>query len=406
MVKKTATLLLALALAIGGTACAGSDTASGQSEQAVQSQQTPDAAESASAEPAGQGGSTEGEIVILFPNGMVDDAPFGTAVKESIQNYNDANEGVTVQFQATSQQDILDQFKTAALAGSGADIAMMDSSGHAVDLAAMDLLLPMTDFIPEAELLEAYAEGPLNSGKFRGNYYSIPWYMDNCGLYYNTKRLEELGVGVPTNWEEFENAIAKATEAGYGGIISDLSAYEMYAFFYQSGCPVIDTSGDIPSVVVNNDAGKAAWEYWCGLHLKHGGFVESFKEATTWDKVYESFANGEATFLLGGDWCATGIERINPDLEYGITTMPEGTQKATILGGWTFNINKNSAHPELAYNFIRYMTSPETDWVIEADGKTTARLGVDYTKALANYPERIIFTEQIPYTMPRPAIIN
>ena len=78
-------------------------------------------------------------------------------------------------------------------------------------------------------------------------------------------------------------------------------------FFYQNECPVIDTSGDIPQVVIDNEEGKEAWNYICDL-ISKGGLVESFKEATTWDKVYESFANGEATFLLGGDWCSSEVE--------------------------------------------------------------------------------------------------
>lgn len=352
-------------------------------------------------------GDLSGEISLLLLNDMVDEnKPMGAMVLKAAKEYEAKHPDVTINFQGTSQQDILDQFKTSALAGGGADITMMDNSGHAIDLAAMNLLIPVTDYIPKDKLLETYAEGPLNSGNFKGNYYSIPWYMDNCGLYYNVERLEELGIKPPTNWKEFETAIQKVTEAGYGGIISYLSAYEMYAFFYENGCPVIDTSGDIPEVVINNDAGKEAWEYWCGLHTKYNGFVESFKEATTWDKVYEAFANGEATFLLGGDWCASGIEGINPDLKYGILPMPEGKQKATILGGWTFNISKNTKNPELAFDFVQYMTSSETDYVLQADGKTPARNGVDYEKVLADYPERIVFAKQVPYTMPRPAIIN
>ena len=116
--------------------------------------------------------------------------------------------------------------------------------------------------------------------------------------------LDELGIDVPTTWEELSDAVDKAKEAGYGGIITYQSAYAFYSFFYQNECPVIDTSGDVPKVVIDNEEGKEAWNYICDL-ISKGGLVESFKEATTWDKVYESFANGEATFLLGGDWCSS-----------------------------------------------------------------------------------------------------
>lgn len=92
-----------------------------------------------------------------------------------------------------SQQDIKESFQTAALAGGGADIVMMDNSGHAIDLAAMGLLYPLEDITTADELTAQYQEGPLNSGKFEGKYYSVPWYMDCTGLYYNKERLR--------NWE-------------------------------------------------------------------------------------------------------------------------------------------------------------------------------------------------------------
>ncbi len=120
--------------------------------------------------------------------------------------------------------------------------------------------------------------------------------------------------------------------------------------------------------MIDSEAGKEAWTYICDI-IENGGLVESFKEATTWDKVYESFANGEATFLLGGDWCAPGIDKINPDLEYGITTMVEGKTQATVLGGWTWNINANCKNPEAAYDLISYLNSEDGDSILAVEGK-------------------------------------
>lgn len=244
----------------------------------------------------------EGELTLLMLNNWIDETEAkGKELAKVIKQYEEENPGVEITLQGASQQDIKESFQTAALAGGGADIVVMDNSGHAIDLAAMGLLYPLEDITTADELTAQYQEGPLNSGKFEGKYYSVPWYMDCTGLYYNKERLEELGIDVPTTWEELSDAVDKAKEAGYGGIITYQSAYAFYSFFYQNECPVIDTSGDIPQVVIDNEEGKEAWNYICDL-ISKGGLVESFKEATTWDKVYESFANGEETFC----WAETG----------------------------------------------------------------------------------------------------
>lgn len=347
-----------------------------------------------------------GEITLLMTNDWVDEKKeLGAEFIKVIKKYEEEHPGTKINLQGASQQDIKESFQTAALAGGGADVVIMDNSGHAIDLAAMGLLYPLSELTTEEELISSYQEGPLNSGKFQDEYYSIPWYMDCCGLYYNQDRLDELGLKVPTTWGELSEALKVVNEAGYGGIITYQSAYAFYSFFYQNDCPVIDTSGEIPEVVIDNEAGTEAWNYICDI-ITNGGLVESFKEATTWDKVYESFANGEATFLLGGDWCAAGVDNINPDLNYGITTMVEGKTSATILGGWTWNINANSQNPELAYDLIQYLNSQSGDSILAVEGKISARKDFDYAKALEGKERLMVFTDQFPYTKARPAIIN
>ena len=126
----------------------------------------------------------------------------------------------------------------------------------------------------------------------------------------------------------------------------------------------------------------------------------------TYVYIYESFANGEATFLLGGDWCSSEVENINPDLDYGIAPMVKGKTEATVLGGWTWNINTNCKDPELAYDLIQYLNSEKGDALLGVEGKISARKDFDYDKALEGNDKLKVFTEEFPYTEARPAVIN
>lgn len=402
MKKKMVLGLLAVCMTIGLTAC-GNSGGEGKNIETSNGTTTPNEATKTQTEDTQ---AQSGELTIMIGNNWIDENKvIGKEFVRVINQYMDENPDVKITLQGASQQDIKESFQTAALAGGGADIVTMDNSGHAIDLAAMGLLYPLSKLTDKSDLENRYQPGPLNSGKFQDEYHSIPWYMDCCGLYYNQDRLDELGIVPPTNWSELMEALDKCKEAGYGGIITYQSAYAFYSFFYQNECPVIDTSGEIPQVVINDEAGKEAWDYITEL-IEKGYLVESFKEATTWDKVYESFANGESTFLLGGDWCAPGIDSINPNLNYGIKTMVEGKTKATVLGGWTWNINANCKKPELAYELIEYLNSEKGDSILAAEGKISARKDFDYIKALEGKERLKVFTEQFPYTMARPAIIN
>ena len=218
----------------------------------------------------------EGELTLLLTNSLIDGSGANSEeFKKVIKQYEEENPGVKITLQGASQQDIKESFQTAALAGRGADIVMMDNSGHAIDLAAMGLLYSLEELTTDEELTAQYQEGPLDSGKFEGKYYSVPWNMDCTGLYYNKERLDELGIDVPTTWKELSDAVDKVKEAGYGGIITYQSAYAFYSFFYQNECPVIDTSGDVPKVVIDNEEGKEAWNYICDLIKESGIFALS-----------------------------------------------------------------------------------------------------------------------------------
>ena len=86
--------------------------------------------------------------------------------------------------------------------------------------------------------------------------------------------------------------------------------------------------------------------------------------------------------------------------------MVEGKTQATVLGGWTWNINANSKNPELAYDLIQYINSEKGDPILAVQGKISARKDFDYAKALEGKERLKVFTDEFPYTCARPAVIN
>ena len=77
------------------------------------------------------------------------------------------------------------------------------------------------------------------------------------------------------------------------------------------------------------------------------------------------------------------------------------------MGGWTWNINANTKNPELAYDFCRYMCSPDTYDVLKPGGRQSARIDWDTTAAFTESDMDLkVLADQFPYTMPRPGVIN
>lgn len=96
-----------------------------------------------------------GEITLLMTNDWVDEKKeLGAEFIRVVKQYEEEHPGTKINLQGASQQDIKESFQTAALAGGGADVVIMDNSGHAIDLAAMGLLYPLSELTTEEVVLE------------------------------------------------------------------------------------------------------------------------------------------------------------------------------------------------------------------------------------------------------------
>lgn len=108
-------------------------------------------------------------------------------------------------------------------------------------------------------------------------------------------------------------------------------------------------------------------------------------------------------------WAETGAPAKQKILiGFGLRHCSDGKGKteATVLGGWTWNINTNCKDPELAYDLIQYLNSEKGDSLLGVEGKISARKDFDYDKALEGNDKLKVFTEEFPYTEARPAVIN
>lgn len=392
-----------MAASLGG--CGSSQTTSAAATEAVK--ETAAAAEGETEavrqENQSAGQDLSGELSIMVSNVFtgLDDPAIARAAKAFEEEY----PGVTVSIEGLSGSEIPSKFTTSAMAGSGPDIVGLDNAGWPIDLAAMGLILPLDDRLSNASI--EYLQGPLDSGYYEGQYYSVPWYFSNTGIYYNKRILNEIGkTEAPRTWAEFEEDVRLATEMGYYGVMTKLDGYAIYNLFFAFDNPVIDTTGERPVVTVNNESGKAAFEFWTGLHTKYNAFPEALKDASDWASSYPSFVSDDCLFFVSGDWAYVNIEKGNPDMEFGLAPMPKGEVQATCLGGYNLAINVNSQNPDLAWAFIQYLTSKECDYVLTEQGRIPGRADMEFESILQQNPSYQIFIDQAEYTVPRPRVKN
>ncbi len=368
--------------------CASSLFAQGQGEKSA---------------PATSESKIKGEITFLVNNEFTktQDSALFKAAKAFEEKY----PGTKINIESLTGKEIVAKYTTQGLAGAGADVVALDNAGWPINMAAMGIVRDLSDKIKATG--KAYLQGPLDAGLFEGGYYSVPWYYNNTGLYYNKRILGEIGYDhAPNDWTELEDCVKKATEKGYWGIATRLDGYHVFNAFMAQDNPVIDTTGEKPVVTVNNESGKRAFGFYAGLQEKYHAFPESMKEATSWSKAYIPFIQDKALFLICGDWAYVNLKSGNPELQFGIAPMPKGSIRAACLGGYNLCINQNTKNFDTAWAFVDYLTGKDCDNVLYEAGRIPARSDIDYSIALAKNPDFKVFLDEGPDTKARPRVVN
>ena len=351
---------------------------------------------------AAEGAPLEGEITFWhsFTQG-----PRMERIQAAADAFMADNPGVKINIETFSWADFYTKWTTGLASGNVPDMSTAQNP-QVVEMIDADAIIPLDNLIDKIGR-DRFYEAPLQEMTVNGSCYAVPIYLHAFVMWYRPDLLEKYGLEVPATWDELVDAIAKVKAAGYEGITMPyfFPSYYMYPFFYQAGCPIVDTTGAKPVSALMTDEGKAAWKYLCDLATTYDAYPESIKDATSWDSTYAPFMQGEVAFLFCGDWAYWSVE-FNSEVDYGIAPMPAGKEAATLLGGYTLSINSNTKNYDAAWAYIQWLTAAEQSNVLESYGRISARIDTDTTELVKNYPHEATFIAQRESTMSRPSIIN
>ena len=174
--KKILAWSMAVLMAAGSlTGCGGSGqetaTAAPQAESAAGGETSGETSGGGSGASEAAGDEVlSGELTVMLNNAFT--ALEDPAVLKAADAFEELHPGVTITIEGLSGSELISKFTTSAMAGSGPDVVALDNSGWPIDLAAMGLILPLDERIEASE--NDYLQGPLESGMYEGNYYSVP----------------------------------------------------------------------------------------------------------------------------------------------------------------------------------------------------------------------------------------
>ncbi|MGL4800096.1 MAG: ABC transporter substrate-binding protein [Cellulosilyticaceae bacterium] len=303
--------------------------------------------------------------------------PQGKAISEAAKQYMKENENVkiTINWQGREINKIIP-----AKLSAGEQIDIYDGPLNVVLPATMDYVMDVADYFKESYPTtdgKAYEEVVLKATVDTTKVYSkdgeingIPYQPYVQCMFYNKEHFEKAGVdAVPTTWDEFLNVCEKLKTAGYQPITVD-DAYMLalpgyYLARAKGGEWVSQLVTENKDEMWQDPAVLQMAEAYAELYKK--GYFHPNVSSNIFPAGQQDLANGEASMYLNATWLVNELMPVTgPDFPWGQFQYPsvpnsQANAKAANYASQAFYINKDSEHPDAAFDFIVYLTTGEWD---------------------------------------------
>lgn len=312
-----------------------------------------------------------------------------------IADFEAANPDITIDYKQYSYTDYVTAIRTGLTSNDGPDVFQVQPGELVTNFGP--LALPLDDFLEEKGGTDRVNPEGLAQLQLDGSQVALPSYMSAAGLvYYNASLLEEVGVEIPTDFEEWKAACATIQAAGY-----DCLAHGAKDAWVNTDVYLSLINSIAPGVAYDAIEGETAWtepefvtamESWGELFTS--GIIPAGATAMgEYPDAFGSFLEKKAAFIALGTWntpgtmTATGIatsqETVSTPIDSVFLSAPfpapiSGDDPTGLFGGpdngWA--VSAKSAAPDASLAFLEFLSLGGGQDIQAAGGNIPAVLDV------------------------------
>ena len=244
-------------------------------------------------------------------------------------------------------------------------------------LVEAGLLRPIDDYAELYGWADRFGPGLLDQARFEsdgskfgtGDLYGLAKGGNMVGVFFNREIMAELGLTPPfADWASFSAALDAAKAAGY--IPMALGNSEQWPANHTLSILISQTCDNATMLgwIFGNEGSDFSSE--CFLQAAQtmeawadGGLIDPAANSLTFEDGINRFAEGNSAFFVTGNWALpTMVEKMGENV--GFAGFPPvnagGPARATGATTSPFTISAKTEWPDVAANFIDFMTGPET----------------------------------------------
>ncbi len=360
--RSIAILVTALMCASALTGCGNTDE--GQTSGNTASDNTVNAGN------AKTSGNT-GKTVLRIMSMQQAENPEGPLETEIAEEWLAKHPDVEIEWISVSANDMTKKLSAMATGGGLPDIITTPTEMLA-SAKDMGFLVDLNEVFPK-EFLEDFYPEVLTQTTIDGELLMLPYQGMNAALLYRSDWLEETGLEVPTNWEEFrEVAKAMTKDTDNDGTIDrygfammgtrNASAESRFLYITRSfGVRELYQEVDGTwKTDIGNDDFKKALETFCDFALKDGVVNPGVLE-TGYGEAANLIVTEKAGMIITGSNAVGTILTQNPELEGKLASclIPAGIQIVSDPREAGYSISTDCKNKELAADYIMFVCSDD-----------------------------------------------
>lgn len=307
--------------------------------------------------------------------------PMIEVYEQLIDEYEDANPGVTIDYQTIPNNEFNTKMLTSLSNGSGPDVINMDDSALRGDYIPKGLLAPVD---PEAlgessveDVAARYVEGTLAGATGDdGTLYGLPSEFNGTALAINVAHFADAGLDPDApleTWDDLVEAGQKLAAAGHTQAFSFLYLHSgWYSQQYQT--LLHQTGGSIAEGdegALDSPESIEALRWWADLAGGDKSVADpnaTSREATV---PFQDLATGTQSMAIVYPWSMDQIAQTNPDTYADLKVVPlpqlDTADPSSRVYAYYWAVNEASQHQAEAWKFVQFLSEHSEDFLAGTD---------------------------------------
>lgn len=351
--KKLLAIVLTAALSLGAMAGCGKSPVNSESSSQDGPQNSTESSQSAT--------EKQEEVTINFwHHYSAQSAENDTLMNVLIPAFESENPGIKVNAVSHEWADLHEKILINAKADTLPDVARLDSA-WIPEFQKMGILVPLDEEIAGfSDVSGGLLESAMSTAQIGGHSYGLALNTNTKILFYNQKALEDAGLSVPSDMDEFVEAVKQLSGSNENG--QQVWGYDEPALAGWNLCPFIwSCGGELTSPdqktatgYINSPETVATVQLLADLYGE--GCITGWNSGDI--PMTDGFGTGRYMMLLEGPWKIAEMQGAYPDFAYGTAPMPAGKGgSVSVLGGEDISMFR-SANQDAAWKFMEFMTFP------------------------------------------------